>query len=399
VSDNIPKRVSKRDEPGLLAQDVDRDNQLAENRSEAQPTESGVPEDAIAEDDVEPSDSRQNVTGAASDDDKAAVVEMRQRTRRSFIVGGAAALAATGGWRWLRTRREADGLAWPLRLSHEFNEQLSRDYFSRSRLVPTFPGDMASEPRINGSYGLDEESFDPANWRLAIVGLASPPESVAEKPSASSEEPNTKSSTSNSSLSGRSKTKAGTDSKSDVQSAGDSSDQSDETDEETDSDADGSDTTTNTEPDLALTLADIKQLPRVEMVTQLKCIEGWSVIVRWAGARMADLIAKYPPLTKSGSDPDMMHRPDDLVGYVSLETPDSEYYVGIDMESSLHPQTLLCYEMNGQPLSLKHGAPLRLVIPVKYGIKNIKRIGKITYTDKRPTDYWAERGYDWYSGH
>jgi DMSO/TMAO reductase YedYZ molybdopterin-dependent catalytic subunit len=69
------------------------------------------------------------------------------------------------------------------------------------------------------------------------------------------------------------------------------------------------------------------------------------------------------------------------------------------MESALHPQTLLCYEMNGQPLSLKHGAPLRLIIPVKYGIKNIKRIGKITYTDKRPADFWAERGYDRYSGH
>jgi hypothetical protein len=398
VSDNNPEKMSKREERGLQAQDVDRDNQLAESRSEAKSTDSGVSEDAIGEGDVEPSDSRQNVSSAAIDDDKAAVVEMRQRTRRSFIVGGAAALAAAGGWRWLRTRREVDGLAWPLRLSHEFNEQLSRDYFSRSRLVPTFPGEMASEPRVNGSYGLDEEDFDPANWRLAIVGLAGPPEALAEKPSASSEEPNTKS-TSNSAPSGRSKTKAGNDSKSDVQSDGDSSDQSDETDEETDSDADGSDTATNNEPDLTLTLAEIKQLPRVEMVTQLKCIEGWSVIVRWAGARLADLIAKYPPLTKSGSDPDVMRRPDDLVGYVSLETPDSEYYVGIDMESALHPQTLLCYEMNGQPLSLKHGAPLRLVIPVKYGIKNIKRIGKITYTDKRPADYWAERGYDWYSGH
>src|SRR5260370_33067823 len=107
---------------------------------------------------------------------------MRQRTRRSFIVGGAAALAAGGGWRWLRTRREADGLAWPLRLSHEFNEQLSRDYFSRSRLVPTFSGDMASEPRVNGSYGLDEESFGPANLKLPIVGLATPPVPVCRKP-------------------------------------------------------------------------------------------------------------------------------------------------------------------------------------------------------------------------
>ena len=397
MSDNNPENVARRAEPGLAAQDFDRNNRPAANRSEAQPIKrvSSLENEAP----IEPSDSQQNVTAPASDDDKEAVTEMRQKTRRSFIVGGAAALAAVGGWRWLRTRREADGLAWPLRLSHEFNEQLSRDYFSRNRLTPTFPVEMASEPRVNGSYGLDEEDFDRSEWKLAIVGLANPPESGFDKSSSSSTDSKSKSSSKSVSSSSNSNKKTGRDSKSGIQSADDSSDQSDETDEEKDSNADSADTNSNMEPDLSLTLTEIKQLPRVEMVTQLKCIEGWSVIVRWAGARLADLIAKYPPLTRSGNDPDVMGRPDDLLGYVSLETPDSEYYVGIDMESALHPQTLLCYEMNGQPLSLKHGAPLRLVIPVKYGIKNIKRIGKITYTDKRPADYWAERGYDWYSGH
>ena len=66
--------------------------------------------------------------------------------------------------------------------------------------------------------------------------------------------------------------------------------------------------------------------------------------------------------------------------------------------SALHPQTLLCYEMNGKPLEEKHGAPLRLVIPVKYGIKNIKLITRIAYSVHRPVDYWAEQGYDWYAG-
>ena len=84
--------------------------------------------------------------------------------------------------------------------------------------------------------------------------------------------------------------------------------------------------------------------------------------------------------------------------YISLETPDGDYYVGLDMASALHPQTLLCYEMNGQPLTSGHGAPLRLVVPVKYGIKNLKCIGKIDFSDSRPRDYWAERGYDWYAG-
>ncbi len=135
------------------------------------------------------------------------------------------------------------------------------------------------------------------------------------------------------------------------------------------------------------------------MTTELKCIEGWSTIVRWAGASLRDFATVYPPPTRNGSTPDVRNRPHDLVRYVSLATPDDGYYVGLDMPGALHPQTLLCYEMNGQPLSLDHGAPLRLVIPVKYGIKSIKRIGRITYTDERPRDFWAERGYDWYAGH
>ena len=77
--------------------------------------------------------------------------------------------------------------------------------------------------------------------------------------------------------------------------------------------------------------------------------------------------------------------------WVGLETPDVGYYAGLDRASAMHPQTLLAYEMNGQPLKNEHGAPLRLIIPVKYGIKNRKRIGKITFSD-------AENGHDYDSG-
>jgi DMSO/TMAO reductase YedYZ molybdopterin-dependent catalytic subunit len=148
------------------------------------------------------------------------------------------------------------------------------------------------------------------------------------------------------------------------------------------------------------TLADIKALPRVEMTTQLKCIEGWSIIVNWGGARFADFLAKYPLASRSGQPlRDSANPPADLAPYVSLVTPDEEYYVGLDMHSAIHPQTLLCYEINGQPLSLAHGAPLRLVTPLKYGIKHLKRIGTIAFTDTRPADYWAEQGYDWDAGH
>jgi len=134
-----------------------------------------------------------------------------------------------------------------------------------------------------------------------------------------------------------------------------------------------------------LTLADIRSLPTHEEIIDFKCVEGWSTVTQFAGARLSDFTAKFAPGSEKAQ-------------CVGLKTPDEEYYVSIDMPSAMHPQTLLAWEMNGQPLTAKHGAPLRLVTPVKYGIKNIKRIGSIQFTDSRPDDYWAERGYDWYAG-
>lgn len=140
--------------------------------------------------------------------------------------------------------------------------------------------------------------------------------------------------------------------------------------------------------DLILTLDDIKKLPRTEMTTELKCIEGWSIIVHWAGTRFSDFVTHLAPNISKA----------DMSRYVSLTTPDEKYFVGWDLPSILHPQTLLAYEMNGAPLTLEHGAPLRLASPTKYGIKQIKRIGRIEFTNERPKDFWAEYGYDWYAG-
>ena len=137
---------------------------------------------------------------------------------------------------------------------------------------------------------------------------------------------------------------------------------------------------------VSLSLADIKSLPKIEMITEFKCIEGWSRILKWGGVRFRDFAAKWGPKDLAPSS------------YVSLDTPDSEYYVGLDAASAMHPQTLLAYELNGKALPMENGAPLRLVIPLKYGVKNLKRIGRIEFTDRRPADYWAERGYDWYAG-
>ena len=138
-------------------------------------------------------------------------------------------------------------------------------------------------------------------------------------------------------------------------------------------------------PAQRLTIADVRSLPRHEEIIDFKCVEGWSTVTQFAGARFSDFTARFAP----GSE---------KAAYVAMRTPSKDYYVGFDMPSALHPQSLLAYEMNGEPLTEKHGAPLRLVMPVKYGIKNIKRIGSVEYADQRPADYWAEQGYDYYSG-
>jgi len=142
-----------------------------------------------------------------------------------------------------------------------------------------------------------------------------------------------------------------------------------------------------------LTIDDIKKLPSIEYTTKFKCVEGWSQIVNAKGVRFSEFLKAYGP--KPGVEPTEA----DLPKWAGLETPDHQYYVGVDMKSMLHPQTILCYEMDGKPLTMEHGAPLRLLIPIKYGIKSLKRLGTLTLTNDQPRDYWFERGYDYYAGH
>lgn len=134
-----------------------------------------------------------------------------------------------------------------------------------------------------------------------------------------------------------------------------------------------------------LTIDDLKKIPRTKSESEFRCIEGWSMPIGYEGIKFSDFL--------NSVDPAGIHFP-----YVGLETPDADYYVGLDMPSMLHAQTLLADHMNGSPLGKEHGEPLRLIIPVKYGIKNIKRIGRIFLSNEKPADYWAENGYDWYSG-
>lgn len=140
---------------------------------------------------------------------------------------------------------------------------------------------------------------------------------------------------------------------------------------------------------LSLPIADLRALSRVSYSTEFRCIEGWSDVTRFSGTRFSAFMDAY----RVGRKPD-----GSLFRYVGLETPDRKYYVSLDMKSMLHPQTLLAFEENGRALSQENGAPVRLVIPIKYGIKSLKRVGRIFFSDERPPDYWAEQGYDWYSG-
>jgi DMSO/TMAO reductase YedYZ molybdopterin-dependent catalytic subunit len=138
--------------------------------------------------------------------------------------------------------------------------------------------------------------------------------------------------------------------------------------------------------EINVNLNDLRALPKTDIVYDFKCVEGWDQISWWAGVKFADFMEHYGLADEA------------KMKYTGLLTPDKGYYVGLDMESALHPQTILAYEVNGQPLPYLHGKPLRLIIPVKYGIKNLKRIGSINFSNERPPDYWAERGYDYYSG-
>jgi DMSO/TMAO reductase YedYZ molybdopterin-dependent catalytic subunit len=129
-----------------------------------------------------------------------------------------------------------------------------------------------------------------------------------------------------------------------------------------------------------------------EQITRLVCVEGWSAIAWWAGLRFDDLLGAYPPMSQT-----KWVRIESSVNLGPWGNPDP-YFVSLDLSTARHPQTLLATHLNGKPLTVGHGAPLRLVAPVKLGLKNVKAITRITYTKDEPADYWAKRGYSRYDG-
>ncbi len=132
------------------------------------------------------------------------------------------------------------------------------------------------------------------------------------------------------------------------------------------------------------TLAQIQVLPKVTQNTRHVCIEGWDVIGRFGGARLSDFLK--------------MVGADTSARYITVQCAD-DYYESLDMATALHPQTLLCYEMYGQPLTREHGAPLRLNIPTKVGYKQAKYLTDMKITNViEKAGYWEDQGYSEFYG-
>jgi DMSO/TMAO reductase YedYZ molybdopterin-dependent catalytic subunit len=131
-------------------------------------------------------------------------------------------------------------------------------------------------------------------------------------------------------------------------------------------------------------LPQVQSLPRVRQNTRHVCVEGWDVIGRFGGTRLSDFLA--------------MIGADTSARFIAVSCAD-DYYETLDMETALHPQTLLCYEMYDQPLTREHGAPLRLSIPTKIGYKQAKYLTELKVTnvvDK--VGYWEDQGYSAFYG-
>jgi DMSO/TMAO reductase YedYZ molybdopterin-dependent catalytic subunit len=131
-------------------------------------------------------------------------------------------------------------------------------------------------------------------------------------------------------------------------------------------------------------LAQVQALPHVRQNTRHVCVEGWDVIGRFGGARLSDFLSVV------GADTSAR--------YVTVACAD-DYYESLDMETALHPQTLLCYEMYDQPLTREHGAPLRLSVPTKIGYKQAKYLTDLKVTNVlEKVGYWEDQGYSDFYG-
>lgn len=150
---------------------------------------------------------------------------------------------------------------------------------------------------------------------------------------------------------------------------------------------------------MALSLADLRALPSRTQITRHDCVEGWSSIAKWRGARLG------PLLDRAGVKPEaryiVFHCFDSLE---QTEDGTGQYYESIDLVDAHHPQTILAYEMNSRALPVAHGAPLRLRVERQLGYKHAKYVSRIEAVSdfkaigRGKGGYWEDRGYEWYAG-
>jgi DMSO/TMAO reductase YedYZ molybdopterin-dependent catalytic subunit len=132
------------------------------------------------------------------------------------------------------------------------------------------------------------------------------------------------------------------------------------------------------------TLAQVQRLPKHTQNTRHVCVEGWDVIGSFGGTRLSDFLRAIGADTTSR--------------FITVECAD-DYYESLDMTAALHPQTLLCYEMYGKPLTREHGAPLRLQVPTKIGYKQAKYLTSLKVTNVlERVGYWEDQGYSHFYG-
>ncbi len=149
----------------------------------------------------------------------------------------------------------------------------------------------------------------------------------------------------------------------------------------------------------SLSLAELTALPARTQITRHDCVEGWSCIAKWQGVPLGTVLnAAKPKLTARYA---VFHCFDAIERSLSGEV---FYYESIDLIDAFHPQTILAYAMNGAPLPVANGAPLRLRVERQLGYKMAKYVHTIELTDSLASlgfgkgSYWADRGYEWYAG-
>lgn len=147
---------------------------------------------------------------------------------------------------------------------------------------------------------------------------------------------------------------------------------------------------------LEFSMEALRAMPSRTQITRHDCVEGWSVIGKWTGVQLSRLLDLAG--LKPGARYVVFHCYDDLRG------DGSRYYESIDLKDAYHPQTIAAYDMNGGPVPISNGAPLRMRIERKLGFKQPKYVHTIEVVDSFATlfggkgGFWEEDGYDWYGG-